>query len=178
MNTGQTLLTIGAMMILSLAVFNVNKMLLHCDFSLSENRYRLEAISLLTSYVEQTSQYFFDEASTDTTSQKNLEDFTPPDNLGFEYNDHGNIDDFDDLHQMVLIDTGRSGVIYRNYFQVDYVKLQGNNIVISNEREYHKRMTIFITDNYDTPLLYKYKNGAKVRDTLQVSFVHSYWFYN
>lgn len=178
MNTGQTLLTIGALMILSLAVFNVNKMLLNCDFSLSENRYRLEALSLLTSYIEQASQYYFDEASTDTTSQKNLQDFTSPANLGLEDNDNGEIDDFDDFHQVVKIDTGRSGVIYKNYFVVDYVDLQGTSIVSSNEREYHKRMTIFIMDNYNPPLLYKFINGAKVRDTLKVSFVHSYWFYN
>jgi len=178
MNTGQTLLTIGALMILSLAVFNVNKMLLHCDFSLSENRYRLEALSLLTSYIEQTSQYFFDEASTDTSSQKNLQDFTSPGNLGLESNDYGEIDDFDDFHQVVKIDTGRSGVVYRNFFQVEYVKLQGASIVASSDRQFHKRMTIFTMDNYDPPLLYKYANGVKVRDTLKVSFVHSYWFYN
>ncbi len=178
MNTGQILLTIGALMILSVAVFNVNKMLVHSDFLLSENRYRLEALSLLTSYVEQTSQYYFDEASTDSSSLKNLEDFTLPGNLGFEDNDLGEIDDFDDLNQVVRIDTGRSGVIYKIYFQIDYVTLQGNNIVSSNEREYHKQMMIYIMDNYDPPLICKYENGAKVRDTLRVSFVRSYWFYN
>jgi len=178
MNTGQTLLTIGALMILSLAVYNINKLLLNCDFALSENRYRLEALSMLTSYIEQTSQYYFDEASTDTTSQKSLQDFTLPAQLGLESNDYNSIDDFDDLHQYVKIDTGRSGVVYKNYFEVEYVKLQGTSIIPSDEREYHKRMIIFTTDSYNPPLLYKYANGEKVRDTLKVSFVHSYWFYN
>ncbi len=178
MNTGQTLITFGAFMLLSVIVLNLNRNLSNNDISLAQNRYRLEALSLLTSYIEQTSQYFFDEASTDTSSEKRLSDFAAPDQLGFDYNDNGEIDDFDDFNNYTIIDTGRSGVRYRISFQVDYVKLQGNQAVHSNSREYHKRMTIFVTDDYNDPVLYKWINGQKVRDTLKVSFVHSYWFYN
>jgi len=178
MNTGQTLLTICALALLSLAIFNVNKMLIHSDYTLAENRYRLEALSLLTSYIEQASQHYFDEASTDTTTGKTINDFVLPAQLGFDGNDYGVIDDFDDFHGYTKVDTGRSGVVYKNYFQVKYVKLQGNQIVNSSNREYHKRMTIFITDNYNPPLLYKYVNGVQERDTLKMSFVYSYWFYN
>ncbi|MDZ7262129.1 MAG: hypothetical protein ONB05_08500 [candidate division KSB1 bacterium] len=178
MSTGQTLITLGALMLLSLTIFNVNKTLTHCDISLAQNRYRLEALSLLTSYIEQAALFFFYELSTDTSSEKNLQDFTLPDALGLETNDHGILDDFDDFNGYVKVDTGRSGVVYRDSFHVEYVKLQGSSIIASGNREYHKRMTIFITDAYDPPLLFKYLNGQKVRDTLKVSFVHSYWFYN
>lgn len=178
MNTGQTLITLGALMLISLAIFNVNNTLTHCDISLAQNRYRLEALSLLTSYIEQTSQYFFDEVSTDTSSEKTLQDFTLPGNLGLEANDDGIPDDFDDFNGYTKVDTGRSGVVYRDSFHVEYVQLQGSNIVTSGNREYHKRITIFITDAYNPPLLYKYVNNQKVKDTLRVSFVYSYWFYN
>jgi len=178
MNTGQILLTIGALVLLSLAIFNINNMLFHCDISLAENRYRLEALSLLTSYIEQASQYFFDETSTDTSSEKNLQDFTSLANFGFDENDYGEIDDFDDFHNYVKIDTGRSGVVYRNMFKVEYIKLVGNDIVVSSNKEYHKRMTIYITDDYNPPLIFKFVNGQKMKDTLSVSFIHSYWFYN
>jgi len=178
MNTGQTLITLGALILFSIAAFNINKTLTHCDISLAQNRYRLEALSLLTSYIEQTAQYFFDEASTDTSSGKNLADFTAPAYLGFDANDNGILDDFDDFNGYVKADTGRSGVVYSDSFHIEYVKLQGNSVVPSGTKEYHKRMTIYITDSYDPPLLYKYVNSQKVRDTLKVSFVHSYWFYN
>ena len=178
MNTGQILLTIGALILLTTTILNVNKTLNNVDLSLSQNRYRLEALSLLTSYVEQTSQKFFDEISTDTTL-KTLNDFATPANLGLDANDlTGELDDFDDFKGYVKTDTGRSGVIYRDSFHVEYVKLQGNKFVKSTNREYHKRMTIFITDSYDPPVLYKYVNNVKVKDTLKVSFVRSYWFYN
>ena len=178
MRSGQTLITMGALALLSLAVLNVNKTLTYCDVSLAQNRYRLEALSLLTSYIEQASQQFFDEASTDTSSAKNISDFSLPSNLGFEYNDNYTIDDFDDYNNYTKLDTGRSGVIFRGTFKVEYVKLSGTSVITSTEREYHKRMTIFITDAYNPPLLYRYQNGNRIRDTLRISFVQSYWFYN
>lgn len=178
MGTGQTLITLGAMVLLSFVVMNLNRHLSTNDISLAQNRYRLEALSLLTSYIEQTSQYFFDEASTDTSSEKNLSDFATPGNLGFDSNDNGEIDDFDDFNNYAIIDTGRSGVRYHIAFEVDYVKLQGNQILTSSSREYHKRMKISVTDDYSDPLLYRWQGGQKIKDTLRVSFVQSYWFYN
>ena len=62
MTTGQTLITILALALLSLAVLNVNRGLSSHDVSLAQNRYRLEALSIATSYIEQASQYYFDEA--------------------------------------------------------------------------------------------------------------------
>lgn len=178
MSSGQMLITMGALALLSLAVLNVNSTLTHGDISLSQNRYRLEALSLLTSYIEQASQEFFDEASTDTSNAKNLSNFTLAANLGFELNDNSVIDDFDDYHNYTKLDTGRSGVIFQGRFKVEYVTLSGTSVVVSTDRQYHKRMTIYITDAYTPPLLYRYKNGNKIRDTLRVSFIQSYWFYN
>jgi len=178
MNTGQTIITIGALTLLTFAAFNLNRMLSDSDISLAQNRYKLEALSLLTSYIEQSTLYFFDEASTDTSSQKLLADFTQPGSFGFDADDGGVIDDFDDYHGLALADTGRSGVIYNISFAVEYVTLQGNSIVPSTSRQYHKRMTISISDAYNPPLIYTYKNGAQTPDTLKLSFVYSYWFYN
>lgn len=178
MQTGQMLLTLGALVLLSMGILNLNRHLATSDIQLAQNRYRLEALSIMTSYVEQASQYFFDEVSTDTTSEKNLADFTAPNHLGFDPDDSSRVDDFDDFCNVTLIDTGNSGVVYKVMFQVDYVKLQGDSIVPSNQREYNKRMTISITDNYADPLLFKYVNGIKQRDTLRISVVNSYWFYN
>jgi len=178
MGTGQMMLTIGALALLSLAILNLNSNINNNDISLAQNRYRLEALSLITSYLEQATMYFFDEASTDTASAKLLTDFTPAKDLGLEGLDSTQIDDFDDFHNMTIIDTGLSGVIYKVMFKVDYVQIVGDSIKPSGNREWNKRMTISVTDNYPEPLLYKNVTGDKVRDTLTVSFVNSYWFYN
>ncbi len=176
MGGAQTLLTIGALILLSVSIMNMNKSLGENDITLAQSRYRLEALSLLTSRIEQASQYYFDEASTDTSSEKEVTDFSV--HLGFETNDYGHIDDFDDFNGIVENDTGRSGVVYRVRYAVDYVTLSGNSVITSSARQYHKRMTIEVTDSYADPLLFRYLNGAKVRDTLKVSFIHSYWMYN
>ena len=178
MNSSQTIITMGALSLLTFAVFNMNRLLGESDISLAQNRYKLEALSLMTSYMEQAALHYFDESTTDTSSSKLVDDFSATGTLGFDANDGGIIDDFDDYHGLVIADTGRSGVIYNVAFTVEYVRLQGGVFVSSTSRRYHKRMNIKIYDAYDPPLIYLYKNSVKVRDTLRLSFVHSYWFYN
>ena len=178
LHTGQTILTLAALVLLSTIVFNFNKALSSSDVALAQNRYRLEALSILNSHIEQASQHYFDEASNDTVTAKLLTDFVTPGNLGLDGNDAGVIDDFDDYHNLAIVDTGRSGVIYQLRFLVDYVRIQGNAIQTSGSREYHKRMTVMIMDNYPDPLIYHVGDAGKIRDTLRVEFVHSYWFYN
>ncbi|NOQ97435.1 MAG: hypothetical protein GQ561_04650 [Calditrichae bacterium] len=178
MGTGQMMLTIGALALLSLAILNLNSNLNNNDISLAQNRYRLEALSLMTSYLEQATMYFFDESSTDTASAKLLTDFTLPNNLGLEGNDSSQVDDFDDFNNMTRIDTGLSGIIYKVMFKVDYVQIVGDSIKPSGNREWNKRMTISVTDNFAEPILYRNVSGDQVRDTLTISFVNSYWFYN
>lgn len=178
MSSGHTIFTVGALTLITLAILNFNKAMISIDDELDQSRFRLEALSMLTSYIEMCSQYFFDEASTDTTNNKTLSDFTAAANLGFEANDAGYVDDFDDFNNLVIPDTGRSGVVYNVSFEVDYVTLSGNQIVTSSDKQYHKQMIIHIFDSYNPPLLIKSQGGTEVRDTLSISFVYSYWFYN
>lgn len=177
MNTGQMLLTLGALGLLSLAVLNLNTSINQNDVSLAQNRYRLEALSLITSYIEQASALYFDEVTTDTTSAKLKTTFSLV--LQSEPNDSGRFDDFDDFNNYVTVDTGLSGVEYKVMFKVEYVQLRGDSLKHSASREWHKLMTISVTDNYPTePLLFRTYGSEKIRDTLQVSFLNSYWFYN
>jgi hypothetical protein len=177
MNTGQMLLTLGALALLSLAVLNLNTSINENDVSLAQNRYRLEALSLITSYIEQAGALYFDEVTTDTSSAKIKSTFSHV--LQTEANDSGHFDDFDDFNNFVKIDTGLSGVEYKVMFTVQYVQLQADSLKPSTNREWHKLMTISVTDNYPgEPLLYRTFGSEKTRDTLRVSFLNSYWFYN
>lgn len=178
MGTGQSMLTLGAMMLLTMIILNFNRMMNHIDQSLDFNRFHLEALSIMTSHVEQLSQHFFDEVSTDTTSEKELSDFASPYQLGFELNDSSIVDDIDDLNGYTVVDTGISGVVYNVNYAVDYVTLQNNLITHSNNRQYNKRIAIGVSDAYDPPLIYTVQNDSLIRDTLKISVVVSYWFYN
>lgn len=165
-------------MLLSYSVLTLNRTMNAVDISLSQNRYRIEALALLNTHSERAKQCFFDESSLDTTSNKDLSDFVMPDQLGLDPNDAGIIDDFDDYHNLTLTDTGGSGVVYRLNFAVDYVTRQGDVLLSTNTRQYHKRMRISISDAYNDPMLTRVVNGQTVRDTLRIEFVNSYWFYN
>ncbi|MFN3134907.1 MAG: hypothetical protein ACK44H_04970 [Candidatus Kryptonium sp.] len=182
MTTGQTLITILALALLSLAVLNINRGLSSHDVSLAQNRYRLEALSIATSYIEQASQYYFDEAVADTNNTAKTDPNTFSSTLGLDPDDSTmfgiEIDDFDDYNNISRIDTGRSSVIYRVSFKVEYVNLSGNRVIPVSYKTFHKRMTVFITDIYDPPLIYRETASGKVRDTIKISFVYSYWFYN
>lgn len=182
MTTGQTLITILALALLSLAVLNINRSLSSHDVSLAQNRYRLEALSIATSYIEQATQYYFDEAVADTNNTAKTDPNTFSSTLGLDPDDSTmfgiEIDDFDDYNNITKIDTGRSGVIYRVSFKVEYVDLSGNTVIPVSYKTFHKRMTVFITDIYDPPLIYRETASGKVRDTIKISFVYSYWFYN
>lgn len=163
---------------LTMAIFNFNKIVVNYDSTLDQNRYRLEAMSLMTSYIEICNQYFYDEVSTDTSVEKTVANFTAPGNLGMDVNDGGVIDDFDDFHNQAIADTGGSGIVYNVSFNVQYAKIQNSQIVASAVREYSKRMTISVTDSYNPPLITKMTGAVSVRDTIRISFVYSYWFYN
>ena len=99
-------------MLMSVMVLNFHRTTNNISTSLDFNRFRMEALSILTSHVEQLSQYYFDEASTDTVSDKRLNDFVITQNLGFDQDDDGVVDDIDDLHGITISDTGMSGVPY------------------------------------------------------------------
>ncbi|MBZ0263942.1 hypothetical protein K8I28_04670 [bacterium] len=178
MGTGQMIITFGAIMLMGVIVLNFNRLINDTDTNLDFNRFRLEAMSIMTSHVEQLSQYFYDEASTDTTSEKTLNDFTLPNNLGFEGNDSSLVDDIDDLNGTTAVDTGRSGAIYNVNYDLDYVTLSSDTFAASGTRQYHKRVNIAVSDAFNPPLIYEMVNGTRVRDTLKVSIVVSYWFYN
>ena len=112
MNTGQMMLTLGALMLISLTILNFNINLADIDDSLNDNRFRLEALSMLTSHIEETGQYFFDEVTTDTLTEATLANFTSEADFGWDFNDSGEIDDIDDFHGTTIADTGRSGLVY------------------------------------------------------------------
>ena len=179
MNTGQTLLTLGAMVLLTTSVVNFNNYIYDQDVTLMQNQYRMEALSILNEEIKKISVCYFDEAMTDVSSIKKLTDFTQPVNLGFDVNDNGKMDDFDDYNDQTRTVTGESGAPYKLLYNIAYVRLYKDQIIKATKRKYYKRLSVSIVDDYAPPLIYKYaSDGSKIRDTLRVSVVKSLWYYN
>ncbi|MEG8947889.1 hypothetical protein [Rosettibacter firmus] len=174
MNTGQMLLTIGAIFLLSTVILNVNRGLLTTNTTMITNRYGIMATSLATSMIERAISKAFDE-KTDTAEVTSLNQLTLPQNLGLDpgenRNDPNLFDDFDDFNcyrtipqrdSLILDQNDPSKRIYFNtYCQVDYVD-QNNPDLIKNQRTWHKRIKVLVT-------------SEAMEDTIRMSTVYSYW---
>ena len=184
MSSVQTLITMGAFVLLTYAVFNMNRMMGEADITLAQDRYKLEALSIMNSYMERASNQVYDQASNDTTityAGFPSTECVPESDLGFDAGEstYDDINDFDDFVSLSpYVETGRSGVQYTMIFDVEYVNLSAGHFVYTSTPTYNKRMTIHIFDNYDPPLIYSNTNSGIVKDTLSMSFVFSYWYKN
>ena len=82
MNTGQSLLSIGALLILSLTILRVNNSILITDSIMQDSKLGILSISLATSLIEEASKKAFDAASADD-AVLNVSELTSPSKFGF-----------------------------------------------------------------------------------------------
>ncbi len=166
MNTGQTFLTIGAMILLSILVMNILRVAGGYEDVYNETRTMVEAVALTSSLIEEASQVPFDEVSWDSTNlTKIVTDFTLPNYLGPETGEtsYALFDDFDDFNNFIRYDTTQQSV-YQLRCEVCYVG-DANPEVVSASRSYYKRLTV--TTINQTSL-----------DSIKLSYVHGYWYFN
>lgn len=158
MGTGQTILTIGAIMILSQLVLNVYEGFLSSGDVLQESKLGVLATSVATSIQEDAAGKAFDEVS--------INDFIGSENqlttsLGPEFGEvYPDFDDFDDFNNLEITDTTWS-IPYQVRAKVVYVSATNPD---SEEptRTWHKRLTVSVTSPF-TP------------DTVSLNYVFSYW---
>ena len=166
MNTGQTILTLGSMMLLSILVMNILRMAINYEDIYNETRTMLEATALTSSMIEQASQLPFDEVSWDSTiTNKSLADFTAPGNLGSDTGESVDTlyDDFDDYNGYSFIDTTLQS-IYSIVCKVDYINESTPNSA-SVIKTYYKRLTVTTTNQV-------------TQDSVKLQYIHGYWYFN
>lgn len=163
MNTGQMLLTIGAMIILSMVILNTNKNYLNTTIYLQETKYGVLATSLATSIIEKAKSLSFDEA-TNGAAVASTSDLTRAADLGPESGEtYAAFNDFDDFDGYTTIDTTEMSAVYNiscNVFYVNENQLNGT----TNSRTWHKKILVAVTSEFMT-------------DTVRMSSIFSYWFF-
>lgn len=163
-------MAIGALIILSVVILSGNRRLTDNEEYLLQTRFGLEATAIATSIIEEASQLPFDEMSWDTTKiEKDPNDFTLSYYLGPDAGEStfDAFDDFDDFHQYVRTDTTQQN-IYNISCSVGYVDagpLATNLDTYSSSRTLYKKLDVTIT----SPITV---------DTLKLSYVHGFWFFN
>ncbi len=162
MGTGQTLLTIGAMILLGSVILTTNRSLSETNTVLLNSNIGLEEVSLATSVIEEAEGKAFDH-NTDTTAVTSTSQLTPASQLGPESGDTSaaSFDDFDDFNgyrQQVTIDS----IPYVIYTRVCYVSSSNPSGPASTSPTWNKRMDVWVW-------------SAFAPDTVKMSTVYSYW---
>lgn len=164
MNTGQMLITVGAMMLLGMIILRVNNGFLTTGTVLMESKFGVLGVSLATSVIEEANSKAFDE-ETDTMSVNNVNMITAPNNLGPESGEsYETFDDFDDYNGYSRIDSTMPSAVFHLDSKVEYVKDNEPDKVITNKATWHKRITVTVT-------------SPSMQDTVTMSSVFSYWFF-
>ncbi len=163
MGTGQTMMTLGALMLMSALILRINGSLLFSDSEMYDSKFGVLAVSLATSIIEEANSKTYDEA-TSLVSIVNVNDLTSTENLGPEWGEsYPDFDDFDDFDGFARIDSTIPSAIFSMSCDVDYVA--SNNLDgISNSPTWHKRITVAVT-------------SQSMEDTIRLQSIFSYWFF-
>ncbi|MEI7813084.1 MAG: hypothetical protein WCJ01_11785 [Ignavibacteria bacterium] len=180
MNTGQSMLTILAMVLLTVTIINVNRNNLTTSTVLDQNRIDILAISLATSIIEDATSLAFDE-KTIAAAVASSSSLTAAASLGIDGTETAAkpnlFDDFDDYgcyvatpkKDTIAVPGSTASVIFWTLCQVDYVN-PGNPNTVSASPTYHKRIKLRIF----RPGM---NDAAGKTDTIKMTSVYSYWYF-
>jgi len=175
MNTGQLLLTIGAMFILSLVILRVNNNFLTTNDVMLNSKIGITAVSLGTSIIEEASSKSFDEVTADTTILSlGTNDLTLPKSLGKDGAEvYPYFNDFDDFNDLNITETIPYTAEYNITCKVYYVDFNpsspsSDKIIPSSNKTWFKKLEVNVTSRSMQRL-----DGTP--DTLKFYSVFSYW---
>ena len=138
MNTGQSLLSIGALLMFSLVSLNFNSTVLQNTTVEVENKVYLTAFSLADDLIEEIKQKAFDAATIDFPTT-NPESLTGPYNLGHGYwEEYPNYNDIDDFNGFVKEVSAPHAENYEVSCIVRYVDGDNPDNVVWNQTFYKK----------------------------------------
>lgn len=164
MSNIQVLLTIGAMILLSMLVINVSKTSLYTEDVMYDSSFGILATSLGVSIIEDATKKHFDENtdSSSVSSTGELSTILGPD-LGENPNDPKSFDDFDDYNGYTRVDSSMPSAIFNIACKVVYV----NPIDLdssSTTATWNKKITVKVW-------------SKSMKDTIVQSSIFSYWYF-
>jgi MSHA pilin protein MshD len=168
MNTGQSLLSIGALLLLSVTVLRVNNNILSTDSVLQDSKFGILATSLATSIIEKANKKAFD-ANTVEDPVSDVSALTGyPLGPGWWEEPPDSCNDFDDFHGYK--DTIRNLPSGEFYIDCEVFYVNPNNLdSYTSGKTWHKKLTVSVT----SPNV----GNEMRRDTIKLSTVYSYWHF-
>jgi hypothetical protein len=166
MNTGQLMITVGALMLLSLVILRVNNSFLSTSTVLLNSKFGVLAVSLGTSIIEEANSKAFDEV-TDTVSISSVSSLSAVTSLGPESGEvYPNYNDFDDFNGYTRTTAGDStfqSAVFNVNCNVRYI-LPSDPNVSTSAKTWHKRITVTVS-------------SPSMVDTVRLYSIFSYWYF-
>ena len=165
MSTGQMMLSVAAMMLLSMVVLRQAGDSLGTSDTVLHSKLQIMAVSEASSMIEKISALSFDQHTKDSTFTGKLSQLTPSP-LGPEVGEDSvqKYNDVDDYNGFVTSDTPALGD-FTIRCSVAYVD-PSNPDVISSVQTWHKRISVVVHGPYPA-----------MTDSVQCSTIISYWFF-
>lgn len=161
MNTGQMLMTIGALVLLSTLFLRVNTNYLQNSTTANRSKFEILAASLANSVIEEASDKAFDN-NTVNNSATDLSDLTLPDSLGLDDGDeYPNFNDVDDYNGYTKVDSTLPSAVFHISCSVNYVN-QLTPDITSYTRTWTKKISVMVT-------------SPSMSDTVRLSSLYCYW---
>lgn len=161
MNTGQMLLSLGALLLLSTMILRFNRSVLTSDEVMYNSKFNVLASSLCTSIIEEARGKAFDESTVNNAVTKTDE---LSKNLGSETGEtYETFDDFDDFNGYVRVDSTMPSAVFYVMSKVDYIVVSSLVKPVSSPT-WHKRITVTVI-------------SPSMKDPVQMSSTFSYWYF-
>ncbi len=156
MNSIQSMLSIGALVLLSLSSFRFNTSVLENSTAQIENKVALTAFSLADDMIETIKQRSFDEATIKFPT--GIGNLTDPDHLGAESGEsYSTFDDIDDYNNYSKNISAPHAENYHLWCEVNYVDGSNPDNEISTP-SFYKKVTVYVSSPY-------------MKDDINISFI-------
>jgi len=164
MNTGQMLLTLGALILLSTLTLRVNTSQLTTQDTMQNSKFGVLAVSVASSIMEEASEKAFDEKSVENFMD-DTKSLTKRDKFGTDAGENpdssNTFDDFDDFDGYMVIDSTMPSAIFNVSCIVNYVDPDVKDFITTNST-WHKQLIIKIT-------------SPSMADSIEMTKIFSYW---
>lgn len=166
MTSIQMILALGAMILLTLLITNVNKNSLYTEDVMYDSNFGITATSIASSVIEDASKKRFDNIFyIDSSTVYNPSYFTVPAELGVDSGevatDPKTFNDFDDYNNYSGVDSTMPSAIFNFSCRVRYVIDNALDDSV-NTQTFHKKITVKVW-------------SVSMKDTMVMSSIFSYW---
>ena len=163
MSTGQTILTMGALILFSTLMITMNASYQTSGDLVVQSELGITASSLAISLIEEATAKAFDK-STDTAIAVSTSTLTQPENLGPENGEvYPHFNDFDDYNNISLTQNVDKIGTYNLKANVVYVDFSSPDYPTTSPT-WHKKLSVEVTN-------------PDMIDTVKMDYVFSYWYF-